>query len=105
MANRENTVLSQFKKVRNMMQRIAVFLLMLGIAFTAIAAQPPVYQTSEGAIDGYDPVAYFVSNAPAKGAKAYTHKWNGAEWSFVSAENRDLFKADPEKYAPRYGGY
>ena len=88
-----------------MIQRIAVFILMLGIAFTAIAAQPPVYQTSEGAIDGYDPVAYFVSNAPAKGSKTYTHKWNGADWYFASVENRDLFVANPEKYAQRYGGY
>lgn len=88
-----------------MIQRIAVFLLIFGIAFTATAAQPPVYQTSEGAIDGYDAVAYFVSGAPAKGAKAFVHKWNGADWFFVSAENRDLFRADPEKYAPRYGGY
>ena len=88
-----------------MIQRIADFILTLGMAFAAIAAQPPVCQTAEGAIDGYDPVAYFVSNAPAKGAKAYTHTWNGAPWYFVTAENRDLFKADPEKYAPRYGGY
>ncbi len=88
-----------------MIQRIAVFLIFFGMIFTAAAAQPPVYQTSAGAIDGYDPVAYFVSNAPAKGAKAFTHNWSGADWYFVSAENRDLFKADPEKYAPRYGGY
>ena len=91
-----------------MIQRMAVFILAFGMAFAAcpvVAAQPPIYQTVEGAIDGYDPVAYFVSNAAAKGAKAYTHKWNGADWYFVSAENRDLFTANPEKYAPRYGGY
>ena len=91
-----------------MMQKITVFLAALVLVFSAaaaVAAQPPVYQTSEGAIDGYDPVAYFVSNAPAKGARAYVHKWHGADWYFANAENRDLFKADPEKYAPRYGGY
>ena len=29
----------------------------------------------------------------------------GATWSFASAENRATFAADPEKFAPRYGGY
>jgi hypothetical protein len=33
------------------------------------------------------------------------YSWNGAKWRFAAAEHRDLFKADPEKYAPRYGGY
>jgi hypothetical protein len=28
-----------------------------------------------------------------------------AKWYFASAANRDLFKVDPEKYAPQYGGY
>lgn len=88
-----------------MIRSIAALLFALGMTCAALAAQPPVYQTSEGAIDGYDPVAYFVSNAPAKGIKAYTHKWNGADWYFTSAENRDLFIANPQKFAPRYGGY
>jgi YHS domain-containing protein len=29
----------------------------------------------------------------------------GAEWRFASAEHLDLFKSNPEKYAPQYGGY
>ncbi|MEL7173254.1 MAG: YHS domain-containing (seleno)protein, partial [Pseudomonadota bacterium] len=29
----------------------------------------------------------------------------GATWRFSSAENRDLFVENPEKYAPQYGGY
>ena len=29
----------------------------------------------------------------------------GAKWQFSSAANRDLFAADPGKYAPQYGGY
>jgi YHS domain-containing protein len=40
-----------------------------------------------------------------KGKSEYTHKWNDAKWYFASAENRDLFTADPERYAPQYGGY
>ena len=32
-------------------------------------------------------------------------KYQGATWHFASAENRDLFAASPEAYAPQYGGY
>ena len=57
------------------------------------------------AIKGYDPVAYFTDSKPVKGEKKYTHKWKEANWRFASINNRDLFAADPEKYAPQYGGY
>ena len=29
----------------------------------------------------------------------------GAKWLFSSAEHRDAFAKEPEKYAPQYGGY
>lgn len=31
--------------------------------------------------------------------------WNGRSWHFSSGANRDAFLADPESYAPAYGGY
>ena len=58
-----------------------------------------------GAIEGYDPVAYFEEGKPVEGDSDYSYEWLGATWYFSSAENRDLFAADPEKYAPQYGGY
>ena len=57
------------------------------------------------AIEGYDPVAYFEEGRPVEGDSDYAHEWMGATWYFASAENRDKFVADPEKYAPQYGGY
>jgi hypothetical protein len=66
----------------------------------------PVNKTPEGvAIKGYDPVAYFMDGQPVKGSDEFTHAWNDAVWKFSSARHRDLFAGDPEKYAPRYGGY
>jgi YHS domain-containing protein len=56
------------------------------------------------AIKGYDPVAYFTQNAAVKGSEEFSYSWLGATWQFASAENRDLFAADPVKYAPQYGG-
>lgn len=65
----------------------------------------PVYVESDVAIRGYDPVAYFVDKEPKPGNEEYQHIWNGATWQFSSAENRDAFVADPEAYAPQYGGF
>jgi YHS domain-containing protein len=57
------------------------------------------------AIKGYDTVAYHTEGRAIKGQPKYSHEWNDAKWYFASAENRDLFAADPERYAPQYGGY
>ncbi|MGB2925516.1 MAG: YHS domain-containing (seleno)protein [Limnothrix sp.] len=57
------------------------------------------------AIKGTDPVAYFTQGKPVRGSASFTHSWNGATWHFSSAANRNLFAANPTKYAPQYGGY
>jgi hypothetical protein len=57
------------------------------------------------AIKGYDPVAYFIKGRAMKGSKEFAHQWLGATWHFTSAKHRDLFIADPVKYAPQFGGY
>jgi YHS domain-containing protein len=66
----------------------------------------PVNTDTQGlAIKGYDPVAYFDQRKPLKGSEKFAYQWMGAEWRFASAEHLDLFKSNPEKYAPQYGGY
>ena len=71
-----------------------------GIAFDK------VNQTPFGiAIKGYDTVAYHTEGHAVKGQSKYSYEWNDAKWYFKSAENRDMFAANPEKYAPQYGGY
>jgi len=57
------------------------------------------------AIMGYDPVAYFTKGRAMKGSEKFVHTWLGAPWHFANAEHRDLFAADPVKYAPQFGGY
>ncbi len=57
------------------------------------------------AIRGTDPVAYFTQGGPVAGSAEFTYTWNNATWQFASAENQDLFAANPEQYAPQYGGY
>ena len=57
------------------------------------------------AIKGADPVAYFTSSQATQGNSAYQYSWQNTTWHFASQENLDLFKADPFKYAPQFGGY
>lgn len=73
---------------------------------SAVAADP-VYTgfLSNVAVQGYDPVAYFTDARPVKGTADYAVEYKGAEFRFASAEHKSAFEADPEKYAPQYGGY
>jgi YHS domain-containing protein len=85
----------------------------LMVALVLIAAGPAPAAKSEVnksffggvAIEGTDPVAYFADKKPIQGSADFAFKWNGAEWRFKSAANRDTFAAAPEKYAPQFGGY
>ncbi len=81
----------------------ATMLLLAGLAH---ADNPPVAIDDAGrAIRGYDAVAYFADGEPQPGSAAFSHDWNGAVWLFASAAHRDAFEADPERYAPQFGGY
>lgn len=55
---------------------------------------------SNKAINGYDPVAYFIEHN-----KQFQYKWNEATWYFATENNLNLFKVNPEKYVPQFGGY
>ncbi|MFO7446388.1 MAG: YHS domain-containing (seleno)protein [Ignavibacteriaceae bacterium] len=57
------------------------------------------------AIKGYDAVAYFTDSKAVMGKADYTYKWMDAEWHFASKSHLDMFKKNPEKYVPQYGGY
>lgn len=57
------------------------------------------------AIKGYDPVSYFMDNKPMMGSNDYTATYKNAIYQFASAEHRDTFRANPEKYAPQFGGF
>ena len=84
----------------------AILLLFILLWETDVIAIDKVNKDSFGlAIKGYDTVAYFTEDRAVKGKSDFSHSWNEATWHFVSAENRDLFAADPDHYAPQYGGY
>lgn len=68
-------------------------------------AAVPVFAKEGVALGGTDPVGYFSEGRPVVGLAAHALDWSGATWHFASAENRDAFAADPDRYAPQYGGF
>jgi YHS domain-containing protein len=96
------------------LEQISWFLVSVAVLFAAafllaaslaLAVEPVNADAKEGAIKGFDPVAYFTEGKPVKGKKDFRFDWMGAAWYFASAQNRDLFQKEPGKYAPQYGGY
>jgi hypothetical protein len=57
------------------------------------------------AIKGYDPVAYFALQRATPGAAEFAYDWDEHRWQFTSAKHRDLFKADPVRYAPQFANF
>lgn len=65
----------------------------------------PTFADEDGAIRGYDPVAYHLESQPVKGKQSIRSDYNGAVWYFSSERNKQLFDDNPQRYAPQYGGY
>ena len=78
-----------------------------GISSSALAKSDEIYTGtfSSLAVGGYDPVAYFESGVALEGSSQFTTDYKGASWRFTSKEHLDQFLADPNAYAPQYGGY
>ena len=86
-------------------RRAAIGLATASRVAVAVSAQKINTSLTSLAIDGYDPVAYFVEGKPVKGDRQFTYDAGGATYRFASAANRDLFAKDPAKYAPQYGAF
>ena len=88
------------------MKKLSALLLGLGLALSASAQTKTLHNLDKGvAIQGYDPVAFFIDHKPVKGEVAFTSKYNGAVYEFASQAHKDLFDKEPAKYEPAFGGY
>lgn len=92
-----------FSKEFNMKQVLTfLFLGFIGTLFS----QQVDYNIKKGYVsEGYDVVSYFLNKKPIKGNKKYQATFEGAAFQFSSAKNVALFKVNPKKYIPQYGGY
>ncbi len=56
------------------------------------------------ALRGYDPVSYFQVGRPEKGSAEFSAPFDDAVYWFKNADHQAMFVADPDSYAPQYGG-
>lgn len=88
------------------MKNLCIAVVLMVFSATAATAQKEEIFTTDGkAIRGYDPVAFFKESKAVKGADSLLYSYKDAQWLFSSRANLEAFKANPERYAPQYGGY
>lgn len=63
------------------------------------------FDDGQGAISGYDAVAYFTLGKAVKGKQDYHFRWQDIDWYFSSDKHRQMFQKNPQKYAPQNGGF
>lgn len=76
-------------------------ILVATIATTATAAS----DISVVGASGYDLVAYHTEMMPVKGLGYHVTVHEGTTYAFSTEENLKLFKENPEKFLPQFGGY
>lgn len=95
------------------MKKVFSFILVSALAITAASAQSQTdirkkqfnLNKSGLAIEGYDPVAYFTQQKAVEGKNDIALTNEGITYHFATTQDRDLFKANPSKYEPQYGGW
>jgi YHS domain-containing protein len=86
-------------------RKVGLSLVLALVISLALAQKPEVFSQNDKAIIGYDPVAYFTDSKPVMGKEEFKIAYAGANWYFSSEKNLELFKSNPSKYMPQYGGY
>ena len=93
----------------NLSRRSFTLLVASSFAMPAFAASEPRWFNDGGdlAAGGRDVVAYFSleSGDGIKGSAEFMAEHKGTTFHFANAENLATFQSDPDKYAPRFGGY
>ena len=91
--------------MHHLSRRSAFHLVLLVAALPLVTSMASAAIDAPLAIQGYDPVAYFTDGKPMRGTPEFEYQWDEHRYRFASAQHRDLFKADPVRYAPQFGNY
>lgn len=84
---------------------LAAFVVVISFATVASAKELLNLDRDRVAIQGYDPVAFFMDNRPVKGNPQLQSEYRGARYYFATSEHKAAFDKDPAKYEPQFGGY
>ena len=83
---------------------MAFLLLPLAQASDSHKHQAPLHTTALG-LAGYSPVSYFHADGPQVGSPEVSAQHDGVTYFFANEEELSTFSADPERFAPAYGGW
>jgi len=86
------------------------------IIFAAVLSLPTFAQTAakrvkeynlenKVAIQGYDPVAYFIQKKALKGKTTLATTYEGVVYYFSTQANKENFAKNPSQYEPQFGGW
>ena len=56
-------------------------------------------------LHGYSPVSYFDPGVAERGSEQHAYAHKGRRYLFVSAQQIETFRANPDRYTPKYGEY
>jgi YHS domain-containing protein len=82
-----------------------LFIFTVSLTHSVFAGNDTETDTNQIILAGHDAVAYFTKGKPVLGSSEFTTVYHDAIYRFSTAGNRDVFKNNPEKYAPAYGGF
>jgi YHS domain-containing protein len=82
---------------------LVAFISVTGFAQNNRAAQFNI--ENKVALQGYDPVAYFVQKKAIQGKKEIAASYEGVTYYFASQANKETFAKNPTGYEPQYGGW
>lgn len=70
------------------------------------ARQYLIYTDAQGTmLEGHDAVALYQQRKLVPGNPQFAATWHDGIYHFATDANRQTFQANPQKYAPLYGGY
>lgn len=77
------------------------------MTLSGIAQDKKAYNidNSNIALEGYSPVSYLELGLAQKGIKQFKSEYDKVVYYFTSAEQKEAFDENPQKYLPQYGGY
>lgn len=106
-----NRIVYRRSNIKNALKLLAVLAVAAGsvapLASYAVKHTGGEYNTMYAGLGakGYDVVAYFDQGKPVQGSARHESVYGGVTWRFASKDHRELFEANPDKYAPQYGGF
>jgi YHS domain-containing protein len=87
---------------------IILFVVLMSLptfAQTALKRTKEYNLENKVALQGYDPVAYFIQKKALKGKTTLATTYEGVVYYFSTQANKEFFAKNPSQYEPQFGGW